>query len=91
MRALVSPEQCCAYYSMLAAEQRLKVSSERLLDGQLSSQRADLVCTFSLHATCLNNTFVAQIGLIYHNSCGVHGLSMLHANAVYVIVYFFIF
>ncbi|XP_078378784.1 transcription initiation factor TFIID subunit 1-like isoform X1 [Oculina patagonica] len=24
MRALVSPEQCCAYYSMLAAEQRLK-------------------------------------------------------------------
>jgi hypothetical protein len=26
MRAMVSPEQCCAYYSMLAAEQRLKVS-----------------------------------------------------------------
>ncbi|KAL9951127.1 hypothetical protein ACROYT_G043733 [Oculina patagonica] len=25
MRALVSPEQCCAYYSMLAAEQRLKI------------------------------------------------------------------
>lgn len=25
MRAMVSPEQCCAYYSMLAAEQRLKV------------------------------------------------------------------
>lgn len=24
MRALVSPEQCCAYYSMIAAEQRLK-------------------------------------------------------------------
>lgn len=24
MRALVSPEQCCAYYSMLSAEQRLK-------------------------------------------------------------------
>ncbi|XP_071951236.1 transcription initiation factor TFIID subunit 1-like isoform X2 [Antedon mediterranea] len=24
MRALVTPEQCCAYYSMLAAEQRLK-------------------------------------------------------------------
>lgn len=24
MRAMVSPEQCCAYYSMLAAEQRLK-------------------------------------------------------------------
>ena len=26
IRAMVSPEQCCAYYSMLAAEQRLKVS-----------------------------------------------------------------
>ena len=25
MRAMVSPEQCCGYYSMLAAEQRLKV------------------------------------------------------------------
>jgi transcription initiation factor TFIID subunit 1 len=24
MRAMVSPEQCCAFYSMLAAEQRLK-------------------------------------------------------------------
>ena len=27
MRALVTPEQTCAYLSMLAAEQRLKVSS----------------------------------------------------------------
>lgn len=25
LRALVSPEMCCAYYSMVAAEQRLKV------------------------------------------------------------------
>ena len=25
MRAMVSPEQCCGYYSMIAAEQRLKV------------------------------------------------------------------
>ena len=25
MRAMVCPEQCCGYYSMLAAEQRLKV------------------------------------------------------------------
>ena len=24
IRAMVSPEQCCAYYSMQAAEQRLK-------------------------------------------------------------------
>lgn len=26
IRAMVSPEQCCAYFSMKAAEQRLKVS-----------------------------------------------------------------
>ncbi len=26
MRAMVSAEQCCSYYSMLAAEQRLKVT-----------------------------------------------------------------
>lgn len=26
IRAMVSPEQCCAYFSMVAAEQRLKVS-----------------------------------------------------------------
>ena len=26
IRAMISPEQCCGYYSMLAAEQRLKVS-----------------------------------------------------------------
>lgn len=25
IRAMVSPEQCCAYFSMVAAEQRLKV------------------------------------------------------------------
>lgn len=25
IRAMVSPEQCCSYYSMLVAEQRLKV------------------------------------------------------------------
>lgn len=27
MRAMVSPEQCCAYYSMIAAKQRLKDAS----------------------------------------------------------------
>lgn len=27
IRAMVSPEQCCAYYSMLVAEQRLKVTA----------------------------------------------------------------
>lgn len=27
IRAMVSPEQCCAYYSMIAAEQRLKVKT----------------------------------------------------------------
>lgn len=26
IRAMVSPEQCCSYYSMLVAEQRLKVT-----------------------------------------------------------------
>ncbi len=30
MRALVTPEQCCAYLSMQAAEQRLKVGSINL-------------------------------------------------------------
>lgn len=30
IRAMVSPEQCCAYYSMLHAEQRLKVTSSSL-------------------------------------------------------------
>ena len=29
MRAMVSPEQCCGYYSMLAAEQRLKVKKKK--------------------------------------------------------------
>ena len=28
LRALITPEQACAYYSMLAAEQRLKVNRE---------------------------------------------------------------
>lgn len=28
MRNMVSPEQCCAFYSMLAAEQRLKVNQD---------------------------------------------------------------
>lgn len=31
MRAMVSPEQCCGYYSMLAAEQRLKVRIQLML------------------------------------------------------------
>lgn len=31
MRAMVSPEQCCGYYSMLAAEQRLKVRIQFML------------------------------------------------------------
>lgn len=33
MRAMVSPEQCCGYYSMLAAEQRLKVRTQLMLSG----------------------------------------------------------
>lgn len=35
IRAMVSPEQCCAYYSMLVAEQRLKVR----LTGSLCGYR----------------------------------------------------
>ena len=31
MRALVTPEQCCGYLSMQAAEQRLKVSSSPVI------------------------------------------------------------
>lgn len=30
IRAMVSPEQCCAYFSMIAAEQRLKVKIEKI-------------------------------------------------------------
>ena len=37
MRALVSPEQCCAYYSMLAAEQRLKVCKVQWENKQLKT------------------------------------------------------
>jgi len=38
IRAMVSPEQCCAYYSMIAAEQRLKVKAPcRLSDKLLTS------------------------------------------------------
>ena len=40
MRALVSPEQCCAYYSMLAAEQRLKVYK---FSGKISSLKPCIV------------------------------------------------
>lgn len=36
MRAMVSPEQCCAYYGMLAAEQRLKVWCYSLLFRNIS-------------------------------------------------------
>ena len=38
IRAMVSPEQCCAYFSMIAAEQRLKVCSYSLL----------FICLFTL-------------------------------------------
>jgi len=33
MRNMVSPEQCCSYYSMLAAEQRLKVIGASRFSG----------------------------------------------------------
>lgn len=35
IRAMVSPEQCCAYYSMLVAEQRLKVTLSALKSLQM--------------------------------------------------------
>lgn len=38
IRAMVSPEQCCAYYSMIAAEQRLKVSHSLLAPRQLADK-----------------------------------------------------
>lgn len=55
MRALVSPEQCCAYYSMLAAEQRLKVSLKPMFIRQLctteekegSSQFSRSLCSWN--------------------------------------------
>ena len=31
IRAMVSPEECCAFYSMIAAEQRLKVNLHYLI------------------------------------------------------------
>lgn len=34
IRAMVSPEQCCAYYSMLVAEQRLKVTVSASQNGK---------------------------------------------------------
>ena len=33
IRSLVSPEQCCAWYSMITAEQRLKVCLLQRLSG----------------------------------------------------------
>lgn len=37
MRALVTPEQCCAYLSMQAAEQRLKVGILAIMPTRLLS------------------------------------------------------
>lgn len=36
IRAMVSPEQCCSYYSMLVAEQRLKVTVFFIVSKQVS-------------------------------------------------------
>lgn len=36
IRAMVSPEQCCSYYSMLVAEQRLKVTVFFIVCKQVS-------------------------------------------------------
>jgi hypothetical protein len=37
IRAMVSPEQCCAYFSMIAAEQRLKVSCVSVIGSDLQA------------------------------------------------------
>lgn len=42
IRAMVSPEQCCSYFSMVAAEQRLKVSFEVKIEPSISSVYAFL-------------------------------------------------
>ena len=49
MRAMVCPEQCCGYYSMLAAEQRLKVSVYHVDNNRLDKS---VMCEAKLvHAT----------------------------------------
>lgn len=61
MRALVSPEQCCAYYSMLAAEQRLKVSLNPMFIRQLcAAEEKKAVVNFLAPCT-------AEIGLTRTN------------------------
>jgi hypothetical protein len=37
IRAMVSPEQCCAYFSMISAEQRLKVSCVSAIGSDLQA------------------------------------------------------
>lgn len=44
IRAMVSPEQCCAYFSMIAAEQRLKVSCVSVIFSDLQA-----VCVLESH------------------------------------------
>lgn len=51
IRAMVSPEQCCAYYSMISAEQRLKVSRVQGFGGHLSCQGFVKVIISWLHGS----------------------------------------
>lgn len=62
IRAMVSPEQCCAYYSMLVAEQRLKV---RLT---VPKQRAYLSYWYSVWH-CVNYT-ITFLSLSLHQDAG---------------------
>jgi len=50
IRAMVSPEQCCAYFSMIAAEQRLKVCVCEVLFNLTCS--AELYILFFLVSGC---------------------------------------
>jgi hypothetical protein len=70
IRAMVSPEQCCAYFSMIAAEQRLKVSCVSVICSDL---QAVCVLQSQIFDCCgsvgLIGIFVFGQVLVYLPSC----------------------
>lgn len=65
IRAMVSPEQCCAYFSMIAAEQRLKVSCVSVICSDLQA-----VYVLQSHRFFIANGDVGLIGIfVYLPSC----------------------
>ena len=67
MRALVSPEQCCAYYSMLAAEQRLKVSLNPMFIRQLCAAEEKEGCSqFSCSLCSWNRSYSYKLRITDH-------------------------